>query len=168
MVEKRPASRKEMIGIGCIAAVAGTYFLLIGAGVLPVPGGPKNLHGPLWIVLGTGLAFFLGGAAVILQVLGRANEQGELPAQAPFWMRAGQYLIGLAIFASFAAIGSWIAFGPGERAFSGSFGLFEGNTGAAIGRTAFGIGAVIVWVATIAFAVSGARKLFGRNKSGSH
>lgn len=167
MVEKTTASPKEMLGIGCIAAVAGSYFLLIGAGVLPVPGGPKNLHGPLWIVLCAGLAFFLGGAAVVLQVLGRANAQGELPAQAPFWMRAAQYLIGVAIFASLAAIGSWIAFGPGERSFSGSFGSFEGNVGAAIGRSAFGIGAIIAWLATIAFAVSGARKLFGRGKSGS-
>lgn len=166
MTDRIPASPKEMVGIGCIAAIAGAYFLLVGTGVLPVPGGPKNLHGPLWIVLSAGLAFFLGGAAVILQVLGRANAQGELPAQAPFWMRAAQYLIGVAIFASFGAIGSWIAFGPGERAFSGSFGFFDGNVGAAIGRTAFGIGAVIVWIATISFAVSGARKLFGRSKSG--
>lgn len=166
MVEKTPASPKEMIGIGSAAAMAGTYFLLIGAGVLPVPGGPNNLHGPLWIVLCAGFAFFLGGAAIILQVMGRANAQGELPAQAPFWMRAAQYLIGVGIFASFAAVGSWIAFGPGERAFSGSFGFLEGNVGAAIGRIAFGIGAIIVWLATIAFAISGARKLLGRRKSG--
>jgi hypothetical protein len=159
MVTKAPASPREMLGIGCIAAVAGAYFLLVGAGILPVPGGPKNLHAPLWIVMCAGLVFFLAGAAIILQVMGGANAQGELPAQTPLWIRVVQYLTGVAIFASFAMIGSWIAFGPGERAFSGSMGPVEGNVGATIGRTAFGIGAIIVWLGTIAFAIAGARKL---------
>jgi hypothetical protein len=164
MAERRPASSKEMIVIGCIAGLAGLYFILLGAGMLPVPGGLRNLHGPLWIVLGAGLVFLLGGGAVVLQALGRANVQGELPADAPFWLRATQYLMGVAILTSFAAIGSWIAFGQGERAFSGSFGFFSGDVSAAIGRTAFGIGALITWLGTIAFAVSGARKLFRRSQ----
>jgi hypothetical protein len=154
-----------MIGIGCIASLAGLYFLLIGAGVLPVPGGPKNLHGPLWVVLCAGLAFFLGGAAILLQVLGRANAQGELPAQAPTWIRVAQYLIGVAIFASFGAVGSWVAFGPGDRVFSGSAGFVSGEVGATIGRTVFGVGAVVVWICTLAFAAWGARKLLERRKS---
>ena len=36
--------------------------------------------------------------------------------------------------------------------------------GAAIGRIAFGIGAVILWLCLIGFAVSGARKLIGKGK----
>jgi hypothetical protein len=164
MAEPRSASSREMIVIGCIAGLAGLYFILVGAGVLPVPGGPRNLHGPLWILLGAGLVFLLGGAAVVLQALGRANVEGELPADAPFWLRAIQYLMGIAILTSLGAIGSWIAFGQGERAFSGSSGFFSGDVSAAIGRTAFGIGALITWLGTIAFAVSGARKLFGRSQ----
>jgi hypothetical protein len=77
-----------------------------------------------------------------------------------------QYLIGVAIFASFGAIGSWIAFGPGERAFSGSFFFLSGEANAAVGRIAFGIGAVIVWICTIGLAVLGTRRFLGRGKSG--
>jgi hypothetical protein len=130
-----------------------------------VPGGKRNLHGPLWIVFCAGLAFFLGGVAVLIQVLGRANANGELPAAAPTWLPIAQYLVGVVIFAAFAMIGSWIAFGPGARTFSGSFLFFDATTNAAIGRTAFGIGAILTWLATIAFAVSGARKLRARRRT---
>ncbi|MGA9456140.1 MAG: hypothetical protein WBV43_11780 [Pseudolabrys sp.] len=58
-------------------------------------------------------------------------------------MRATQYLIGLCIFACFDAISSWIAFGPGERQFSGTFMFGDAATNAAIGRIAFGTGAVM-------------------------
>lgn len=164
MAERTHAPSKEMIVIGCIAGLAGLYFLLVGAGVLPIPGGPRNLHAPLWIVLAAGLAFFLGGAAVVLQAFGCANERGEFPAGAPFWLRATQYLIGVVILASFGAIGSWIAFGPGERAFSGSLGFLSGNVSGAIGRTTFGLGALMIWLAAIGFAVAGARKLLRRSQ----
>jgi hypothetical protein len=164
MADKIPAYPKQMLGIGCLAVAAGGYFALIGLGLLPVPGGPSNVHGPLWIVFCAGLVFVLGGSAVVLQALGRANDQGEFPADAPLWIRVAQYLMGVAIFACFAAIGSWIAFGPGERAFSGSIGLFSGEANARLGRIMFGIGAVVVWLCTIAFAVSGARKLLARRK----
>ena len=165
MAERRPASSKGMIIIGCISGLAGLYFIFVGAGALTVPGGPRNLHAPLWILLAAGLVFLLGGAAVVLQALGRrANVEGELPDDAPFWLRATQYLMGVAILTSLGAIGSWIAFGRGERAFSASSGFFSGDVSAAIGRMTFGIGALITWFATIAFAVSGARKLFHRSK----
>jgi hypothetical protein len=58
-------------------------------------------------------------------------------------LRATQYLIGLCIFACFDAISSWIAFGPGERQFSGTFMFGDAATNAAIGRIAFGTGAVM-------------------------
>lgn len=161
----RPAaSRKETIAIGVIAGAIGLYFLLVGAGALPIPGGPNNLHGPLWIVLCAGLAFFLAGGAALLQGFGRANYQGEFPDDAPSWLRVAQYLIGLTIFVAFGAIGSWIAFGPGERVFSGSMPFISGGVGAAIGRTVFGIGAIIIWLCTFAFAVVGARRLFRHGK----
>ncbi len=159
MAANQPATTKEARVIGGIAAAAGLYLMSIGIGLLPVPGGPRNLHGPLWIVLLAGLAFFLGGVAVVIQVVGKANASGDLPAGAPYWIRIVQYLIGVAIFASFAMMGSWIAFGGGPRQFSGSFMFFDGGTNAMIGRAALGFGAMICWLGTIAFAVSGARKL---------
>jgi hypothetical protein len=164
MPDAAPPSPKMKAVIGIAAGTAGLYFLLVGAGVLPVPGGPSNLNAPLWILLCAGLAFFLAGAAIILQALGRTNDQGEFPADAPSWLPAVQYLIGVAIFASFGAIGSWIAFAPGERVFGGSLFFLPSEANAVAGRIAFGIGAVIVWLCTIGFAVLGARKLFGRRR----
>jgi hypothetical protein len=160
----RTATPREARWIGALAAAIGLYFMLVGLGVLPVPGGPRNLHAPLWVVLLAGLAFFLGGAAVLLQSFGGANERGKLPAGAPRWMRFVQYLIVVAIFASFAMIGTWIAIGGDSRQFSGGFPFVGGATNVSIARVVFGIGALICWLATIGFAVSGARKIFGRDK----
>jgi hypothetical protein len=165
MSAQQPATSREIRWIGAGAIAAGLYFPLVGLGLLPVPGGPRNLHGPLWLLLLVGVAFFLAGVAALVQVVGRANASGDLPPDAPQWMRIVQYLIGVAIFGSFAMIGSWVAFGDGPRAFSGSFLFFDGATNASIGRIAFGIGAVITWLCTVAFAVSGARKLLRRGKS---
>jgi len=100
MSESKTASPREAVWIGALCAAVGAYFMLVGVGLLPVPGGPRNLHAPLWIVTFCGLPFLLGGLAVLLQGLGRANAQGELPAAAPHWMRVVQYLMGVAIFAS--------------------------------------------------------------------
>jgi hypothetical protein len=77
------------------------YWLAVGLGLFPIPGGPSNLHGPLWLLACAGLAFFLAGIAIAFQTLGQANADGDLPAAAPRWMRALQYLIGLAIFCCF-------------------------------------------------------------------
>ncbi len=165
MSTRQTATPQEARWIGGITAAAGLYFMLIGFGALPVPGGPRNLHAPLWVVVLAGLVFFLGGAAVLVQALGRANASGELPAGAPHWMRIVQYLIGVTIFASFALIGSWIAVGGEARQFSGGVPFFGGGANVSIARIMFGIGALICWFATIAFAVSGARKLLRHGKS---
>jgi len=162
MNAQQPATPRELRWIGAGAAAVGLYFMLVGLGVLPVPGGPRNLHSPLWIVLLIGLAVFLGGAAILIQVIGRANANGELPSGAPQWIRVVQYLIGVAIFASFAMIGSWIAIGGDPRQFSSNIPFIGAATGASIARVMFGIGAMICWLATLGFAVSGARKLMRR------
>ena len=103
----------------------------------------------------------LAGITIFIQALGHANEAGELPPDAPRWMRFAQFLIVLTLFACFALMGSWVAFGPGERHFSGTFG-----GGATVGRIAFGIGAIIAWLSTILVAVYGWRRIM-RVKSGA-
>ena len=155
MRPSRQATPGEATAIGLLAVATGLYFSLVGIGVLPFPGGPRNLHGPLWIVLCCGLAFGFGGIAVLLQRIAGGNlSNGDLPPDAPRWIHVVLYLLGVAIFACFALVASWIAFGPGERAFSGTV-----PTGPTLGRIVFGIGALIMWLGTIGFAVSGARKL---------
>jgi hypothetical protein len=159
------ATKLQMRWIGPIIGTAGLYFVLVGLGLLPLPGGPKNLHAPLWVLMLVGLAFFLAGASMLIQVAGQANENGELPSGSPLWLRVMQYLMGVAIFATFAMIGSWIGFGEGPREFSGGLPFVSKEVNEAIGRFAFGAGGVLCWLGALAFAVSGARKLYRRGKT---
>lgn len=159
---ERPATRKEILFIGTVATAFGLYFILVGMTVLPIPGGPQNLHAPLWIVFCAGLAFLLAGIAVLMHGTGATDNNGELPAGAPQWLRVFQYLIGVTIFVCFGAIASWVAFAPGPREFSATGMGVEGPVGAMAGRIAFGLGAIVIWLCTIAVVVSGARKLWTR------
>lgn len=152
----------EMKSIGIGLGIAGLYGILIGFEVLPVPGGRNSLHGPLWLATLIGLLVMLAGAACILQGIGRANAHAELPADAPFWMRAAQYLIGVALFADFAVLGTWIAFLGEGRHFSGGT-PFLGGSNVSLARIMFGFGALVCWLATVGYAVVGARKLFGQS-----
>ena len=156
--EQTSPTEMRVIGIG--ALLAGLYGVLVGLGVLPVPGGRANLHGPLWIALLVGGVILLAGMAALLQSIGKANTSGELPADAPLWQRAAQWLIGVAMFAGFALIGTWVALAGDPRYFSGGL-PFLGTFNISLARAAFGFGALICWLATIGYAVTGARKLFG-------
>ena len=75
-------------------------------------------------------------------------------------MRPSQYLIAVAIFCCFGAIA---AFGPGERQFSGTVMTGNATIDAAVGRTAFGIGPVMIWLRAAAVIASGIRKLFDQD-----
>jgi hypothetical protein len=115
---------------------------------------------PHWLVLCVGLAFLLAGVAIAIQTFGKANAAGELPAAAPCWMHAAQHLAAFTIAACLAAIGSWVAFGPGEREISGGLPFLSPAVNSMIGRSAFGVGAVLIWLCLAAIAVSGLRKYF--------
>jgi hypothetical protein len=162
MAKDNSGTPRQKIVIGTGIAAIGAYFLLVGVGALPLP---SELHGPMWLVLCVGLVFLLAGVAVMVQGFGRGNEQGELAADAAPWLRAAQYLCVGVIFAAFAAIASWIAFGPGERSFSGTLPMV-GAIGAFIGRAMFGLSAIVLWLCTIGMAVSGISKLIRRGKGG--
>ena len=108
-----------------------------------------------------GFIALLASAACFIQGIGRANASAELPADAPFWMRAAQYLIGVALFAAFAVLGTWVTFGGDPRYFSGGI-PFLGAGNISLARFMFGFGALICWLATIGYAVQGGRKLLRR------
>jgi hypothetical protein len=157
--QRRPPTRREAIGIGAVVAAIGLYFVLVSLGLVPPPG---KAHAPMWVVTLCGLCFLLGGLALLLPaaVTGEMRSDGELPAGAPHWLRVLQYVLGMTIFACFALIGSWIAFGPGVRSFSVSAPFFSTNDGSEmLGRTVFGIGAIIIWLCLIGLAIKGWRKL---------
>ena len=63
----------------------------------------------------------------------------------------------------FASIASWIAFGPGEREFSGGASAgpvsVGGSGGETVGRVMFGFGAVLLWLMEVLIAVKLIRSL---------
>ena len=74
------------------------------------------------------------------------GPDGDLPAGTPFGVRVVQYVLGVAIIAMLGSIASWVAFGSGSRHFSGSGPFITGAVNEALGRTAFGIGAILMWI----------------------
>lgn len=77
-------------------------------------------------------------------------------------MKVVYWLCGAVAMASLAAIGTWVAFGSGERAFSMA-GLIDSSISAGIGRAIFGICTIMTWVMVIALMRAGARKIFGKS-----
>ena len=161
MSAQQQASPAELKSIATGLGIAGLAGVLIGLELLPVPGGRANLHGPLWIATLVGIIAMLAGAALALQAFGRANAHAELPADAPRWMRAAQDLIGVALFASFAVLGSWVAVGVDSQHFSGGVPSL-GDRNVSLARSVFGAGALICWLATVACAVKSIRRLLRR------
>ena len=157
MGDQKPVSRRTALLLGLVCIAAGGAPVLAAIGVIPAE---DQMNAPAWVVALAGMVFVLGGAALMIQGLGGASATtGELPPGAPRWMRAAQYMAALFIFGAFAMIASWIAIGPGERAFSMSVGGAGMPAGVVIGRIAFGIGAVICWLAFAGALTSVTRKL---------
>lgn len=157
-------SAADGIGLGLAFVATGAYFVLIALGVLPPPGGEDSAKAPMAIVAAAGLAFVFAGLTVAIKGFAGARDQdSELPAGAPRWTQLAYRVLAIAVAGSLAAIGTWIAIGSGPRTFTVAGPFVEmRTTGETIGRTVFGLGAVIVWIYVIALAVSTVRKLFDR------
>ena len=155
----RQASPHEIIGIGVAFTLAGLYFMLGAAGYLPMP----ETNGPTFIVFCAGLAFAFAGLTCMVRArAGMTDSQDDVPDSAPHWTKAAYRILGIGCAGALATIGTWIAIGSGPRAFSLSAPFAEmQTTGEAIGRTVFGLGAVVVWIYVIALTVNTVRKFFG-------
>lgn len=97
--------------------------------------------GPAWLGVIMGFVFFAGGVSVIIKMFygPEAMAQSGLPAQAPWPIRLFYNSLGAGIVAGLGTLFGWVAFGPGERNFSGS-GAFLGAT---VGRVMFGLVAAL-------------------------
>ena len=159
MRNRTPASPRATFFCGLLAVAMGLFLLLVSLGVVPVK--PRSVHAPIWILSAAGLAFLLAGISIAVGAIHGVSATGEVPKDASWWMRMFYYVLGLTAAAALASIGTWVAFGPGPRAFSGT-GMFllSREAGETVGRIVFGFDAVLTWLITVALAVSGARKLF--------
>ncbi|HWC62816.1 MAG TPA: hypothetical protein VG501_04275 [Rhizomicrobium sp.] len=86
------------------------------------------------------------------------DSQGGPPPGAPAPVRFFYNVLAVGIVIGLGALFSWVAFGPGERDFSGS-GAFLGP---GIGRAMFGLMAVLTWLVLVWSAI---RWLKRRNSS---
>ena len=168
MDQENASSSKSNIIWGLFAAALGAFIVagasgLFGGTLHPTDGTPQ------WVGIFAGAIFVAGGLAVVLQSLPAAKPMpdGSLSPDAPRWVQRASLALVLFIAGSFAAIFLWIAFGPGERHFSGgaSFGGVgvSGHANEMFGRAAFGFGAVLACVMFLAFLISGARRLLRRD-----
>jgi hypothetical protein len=162
MSAQSPASPHDVIGVGVAFSVAGFYFMLGAGGYLPMP----DTNGPSFIVFAAGAAFLFAGLTCVVRArAGMIDVETDVPDSAPPWTKVSYRVLGIGVSGALATIGTWIAIGSGPRAFniSGSFVVMQ-TAGEAIGRTVFGLGAVIVWIYVIALTVTTVRKLLGRSR----
>ena len=142
---------------GLFAIALGALIILAAAGVLP----SKGEDAPAWVVALAGLIFvFAGGLLLLRSFMGGNMSDVEIPRGVPLILRATYYVAGLTVVAALATIATWVAFGPGERAFSVSIPFL--GTGPAkewIGRGVFGFGAALIWLFFVIAAVAWWRKL---------
>ena len=125
-----PLSRRASIAAGLAFIAAGMYPLAIGLGFAAAR--PGSVHAPLWVVAIAGACFVFIGAAF-------AVPRGDV--------RLRGFLLGLVV-TGLALVFDWVAFGPGERHFSGGVSFagtaLRAGSGETSGRIAFGIAAVVL------------------------
>ena len=114
---------------GAIAALLGGFFVLEALGI--APGGAASSSDERAVGACAGAMFVAGGVAAMLTTL---------PGR-----RARLAIEGLAfvIVVGFAAIGGWIAIGPGERSFGSPLAIFGPRVNEISGRIVFGFGALV-------------------------
>jgi len=164
MSPEHQLSPAEGLGLALAFAITGLYFILVSLGVLPPPD-EAAARGPAVLVFCAGLAFMAAGWTIAVRSkAGFRDHSNSLAADIPLWTHPAYRAAGVAAAGALAAIGTWIAIGSGPRAFTvaGPF-LDMRTTGEAIGRTVFGLGAVIVWIYVIALTVGTVRKFFARH-----
>ena len=153
-------SPKAAVVVGLVFVAMGLLLVLLALGF--VPGGDASLEAPRWVVACGGLAFVLCGGAVIVgfAVAGGAGPDGDLLPGTPRSVRLTQYLLGLGIISCLAAVFTWIAFGPGPRAFTVFLPFVGRGAGSeTVGRAVFGTGAVLMWVFLAVFVVVSGQRL---------
>lgn len=157
------ASPHDVVGVGVAFSAAGLYLMLGAAGYVPMPEG-NSPNAPAFIGFCAGAAFLFAGLTCMVRArAGMLNMETEMPGSAPRWMQAAYRVLAIGAAGALAIIGTYVAIGSGPRAFSLSASLVETQTiGEAIGRSVFGLGAVIVWIMVIALTVGTVRKLFDR------
>jgi hypothetical protein len=128
---------KTAIACALLAAAIGLFYILFSLGVIHVSGGGSP-QGSTWLGVCIGLAFFAGGLAVIIQTIERVTvaPDGDPSARTPTWARVAMHGLALMVTVCLAAIGLWVAFGPGPRQFTSNMPFVGQRISETIGRAA--------------------------------
>ena len=107
--------------VACIGIFPGLFIVAIAAGLIPVA--PDSIHAPPWLLAVCGGMFVVAGVAALgIGVLSKRVNN----------------FFGAVILTGFSFITGWVAFGPGERIFSGF------SQDATTGRAAFGLATILL------------------------
>ena len=152
--------------LGGLFVLAGLMIIFVAVDWIHVD--PASIHAPRWVLVVCGGMFALPGVAALYYgvrngLSGGPPERGS-DGERPFPVVG--WLAGLAIAAGLTVVASWIAFGPGERAFSGSVSVGPVGVGGSggsetLGRWVVGFGAVMGGLFPAWGLVYGLRRLTG-------
>ena len=144
---KQDLSPGGRVAIGLAMTAMGLGIVALGVAYLVQD--PRKLVSGEVAALPAGLVFAAGGAMLAL----------------PERLVRTRALVGALLITAFALTFDWIAFGPGERRFSGGFSSgaigVHLNPGENLGRVVFGIGAIIMDLLAVLVWVRLPRKLVG-------
>lgn len=150
--------------MGGVFLLAGLLIFFVAVGWIEVD--PAKIHAPRWVIGVCGGMFALTGVGVfyygVINGLGRGSRGTREQTGDGFSVVA--WLVGLVISGGMALVAGWIAFGPGERDFSGSVGIGGVRVGGSggsetLGRWVFGIGAVLTGAFALWGLIYGLRRL---------
>lgn len=109
--------RKVNLLVGIFAIGIGGSIILVPLDIIRTP--DSSFHAPRWIAGMAGGVFVLAGLSVLFRELsGLLSWSEDLSGL----MRTVRKIVVILIVASMAGIANWVAFGPGERSYSGSAG----------------------------------------------
>jgi hypothetical protein len=152
-VGKQDLSPGGRVAIGLAMTAMGLGIVALGVGYLVQD--PRKLVSGEVAALPIGVAFAAGGAMLAL----------------PERLIRTRALVGAVLITAFAITFDWIAFGPGERQFSGGFSsgpvAVHLNPGETPGRVVFGIAAAMMDVLAVLVWVRLWRKVVGVANTGA-
>ena len=150
------ASPHDVIGVGIAFSAAGLYVMLGTAGYVPMP----ESNSPAFIGFCAGAAFLFAGLTCMVRAHAGILNIESVPRRTPVSYR----MLAIGATGALAIIGTFVAIGSGPRAFNLSAPFVEMQAaGDVVGRSVFGLGAVIVAIYVIALTVGTVRKLFDRD-----
>ena len=147
--------REARLWLGSLVMAVGGAVILVSADIISAD--DSSFNAPRWIVGLAGGLFLFAGAMVFIQ-----DQRFSYFRDTNIYRVIRFVNVGL-LLTIFGVIPTWLAFGPGERQFSGGISIpfisISSDQGELSGRFVFGCGAIIMDLAAVGYWISGIRRL---------